>query len=356
MSDSKVEAAIHHWAPRFVSNGVSLTDFQEVTQTLLHWKDWCQAWVQRARVHELMGDEAMHKGTTLSAGEHWSRAALCYHFAKFVFVEDVVQMRDAHMKAVECRQKALPYLQPPGERVKITFGAHHFMGILRKPLGVKKPPLVVMCVGLDSTKEETQAYETPFLDRGMAILVFDGPGQGEAEYDMPIRGDYEVAVSAVMDWVGKRSDIDPERVGLWGVSMGGYYAARAAAFEPRIKACISLSGPFDWVEHWETMNELTRETFRVRAKQVSLTQAKEVAARLTLKHCAHQIRCPLYVVAGQLDRIVPWTDGEKLARAAQGPVEFVLIPDGNHVANNRAYRWRSQSADWMGLQLGLKAR
>ena len=107
MPDSRVTAAIHHWAPRFVSNGVPLTDFQEVTAGLEHWPDWCAAWCQRAAVHEALGDAASAQGHALSAGEHWSRAAVCYHFAKFVFVEDVAQMKAAHLKAVDCRNKAL---------------------------------------------------------------------------------------------------------------------------------------------------------------------------------------------------------------------------------------------------------
>jgi hypothetical protein len=113
---------------------------------------------------------------------------------------------------------------------------------LRKPVGVTKPPVMVMAVGLDSTKEETEAYEAPFLARGIAILVFDGPGQGEAQYDLAIRGDYETPVKAVIDFIGTRADLDSTRVGMWGVSLGGYYAPRAAAFDKRIKACIALGG------------------------------------------------------------------------------------------------------------------
>ena len=75
-----------------------------------------------------------------------------------------------------------------------------------------------MAVGLDSTKEETDAYEQPFHPRGMATLVFDGPGQGEAQYDFAIRGDYEVPVKAVIDYVETRNDLDTARIGMWGVS------------------------------------------------------------------------------------------------------------------------------------------
>ncbi len=353
MADSRVEAAIHHWAARFVSNGVPLTDFQEVTAGIARWPEWCAAWSARAAIHDQLGDAAFAAGNKLSAGEHWTRAGVCYHFAKFVFVEDVAQMKTAHLKAVACRTKALPHIRPAGERVEIPFEGTHFRGILRKPAGVEKPPIVIMCMGLDSAKEETEAYEAPFLSRGMAILAFDGPGQGESEYELAIRGDYEVAVRAVVDWVEKRANVDASRIGLWGVSLGGYYAPRAVAFEKRIKACISLSGPFDWSDNWPALNELTRETFRVRAKQKTQDDARRFGAALTLKGVAQNITCPMFIVAGKQDRIVPWQDGEKLAKATRGSVEFLLLDDGNHVANNRGYRWRTQSADWMARQLGV---
>jgi 2,6-dihydroxypseudooxynicotine hydrolase len=211
-------------------------------------------------------------------------------------------------------------------------------------------------MGLDSAKEEMDAYESIFLARGMATLAFDGPGQGEAEYELPIRGDYEAVVKSVVDWVEQRTDIDSTRVGLWGVSLGGYYAPRAAAFEKRVKACIALSGPYDWTELWPQMNPITREAFRVRAKCATPEAAAEYGARLTLKGVASNITCPLYIVAGKLDRIVPWQDAERLARDASGPVELLMIEDGNHVANNRAYRYRTQSADWMACELGIAAR
>lgn len=351
--DPRVAAAIAHWAPRFVANGVPLSDFEEVTRSIERWEDWCSAWSARAAVHESLGKDALSRGHGLSAGEHLTRAAVCYHFAKFVFVHDLGQMRAAHLKAVECRQAALPHLDPPGERVDIPYGASRLYGILRKPSKVSRPPLVVMCMGLDSAKEEMDAYESIFLARGMATLAFDGPGQGEGEYDFAIRGDYEAPVKAVFDWVEKRDDIDAARIGLWGVSLGGYYAPRAAAFEKRAKACIALSGPFDWADIWPDMNPLTREAFRVRAKCETPDAARAHGATLTLKGIASNITCPLYIVAGKLDRIVPWQDAETLAREAKGPVELVMIEDGNHVANNRAYRYRTQSADWMARELGV---
>jgi 2,6-dihydroxypseudooxynicotine hydrolase len=155
----------------------------------------------------------------------------------------------------------------------------------------------------------------------------------------------------VIDWLQTRRDIDVDRIGMWGVSLGGYYAPRAAAFEKRIKACIALGGPFDWAAAWDGLPELTREAFRVRSHCATQEQARRHAATLSLTGVASRITCPVFVMNGKLDRIVPWRDAERLAQAVPGPAELMIIEDGNHIANNRAYRWRPASADWMAQQL-----
>jgi pimeloyl-ACP methyl ester carboxylesterase len=350
-SDPLVDAAIAHWGARFVANGVTLTDFEEVTGALARWDDWCAAWSARAAQHEAIGRAALARGHGLTAGEALQRAGVYYHFAAFLFVQDMPQMQAAHMKAVACRQAALPHLQPPGERVLIPYGKTTLPGILRKPSGAGQPPVVMMAVGLDSTKEETGAFEAPFLARGMATLAFDGPGQGESQYALAIRGDYEVPAKAVIDYVGTRRDLDSSRLGMWGISLGGYYASRAAAFEARIKACIALGGPFDWGAAWDGLPELTREAFRVRSHCATQEEARKRAATLSLVGLANRIKCPIFIVNGRRDRIVPAADAERLAREVEGPAELLMIEDGNHIATNRAYRWRSQSADWMAERL-----
>ena len=351
--DALVKSALSHWAARFVANGVVLTDFEEVVASVQKYDDWCRAWSDKAAVHEALGREALAKGKFLTAGEHLQRAGVYYHFGKFLFVQDIPQMKAAHMKAVECRTLALPHLTPAGERVAIPFEGKHLYGILRKPAGVKNPPVMIMACGLDSAKEETDAYEMPFLARGIAILVFDGPGQGEAEYDFPIRGNYETAVKAVCDYIETRSDVDTKRIGLWGVSMGGYYAPRSAAFEKRVKACIALSGPYNMGKNWDTIPDLTREAIRVRSHAKTQEEGRKNALTLSMEGVAEKITCPIYIVAGKQDRVVPWQDAERLSKEVRGPVVFSLIEDGNHVANNRGYKWRLQTADWMAEQLGV---
>jgi len=351
ISDPRVAAAIAHWAPRFVTNGVALTDFEEVTASIKSWDDWCAAWSASAAQHEAMGRDALEREKFISAGEHLQRAGVYYHFGKFLFVHDIPQMRAAHMRAVECRRLALPYLRPPGERVEMPYQGRSLAGILRKPLGIERPPVLIFVCGLDSCKEETDTYEQPFLARGIATLAFDGPGQGEAEYDFAIRGDYEVAAKAVLDFIETRRDLDARRIGIAGISLGGYYAPRAAAFDKRIRACLALGGPFDWAECWDGLPGLTREAFRVRSKCATMEDAVRHAATLSLADVASRIDCPIYIMNGREDQVVPAADAERLAREVSGPVKLNLVEGGNHIANNRPYRWRTQSADWMADEL-----
>jgi 2,6-dihydroxypseudooxynicotine hydrolase len=290
-------------APRFVTNGVPLTDFQDVTAGLERWEDWCAAWSARGAIHEALGDTALAEGFTLSAGEHLTRAAVGYHFGKFLFVNDLPQMKRAHLKSVECRTRALPFLQPPGERVAIPYEGTTLYGNLRKPAGTARPPIVVMCMGLDSAKEEMDEYENRFLKRGLATLAFDGPGQGEAEYELGICPEYEKPVRAVVDWIDTRGDLDAGRVGIWGVSLGGYYAPRAACFEKRLKACVALSGPYARSGSFEGRPVINVEAFRVRSHSKDLEEAGKVALRMTLEGVANQIACPIYIVAGTKDRL-----------------------------------------------------
>jgi 2,6-dihydroxypseudooxynicotine hydrolase len=350
--DSRIKAAVSHWAARMVSNGVPLADFQDVTNSIDSWNDWCKAWSERGRVHEELGRRAISEKRFISAGEHLTTAGVCYHFGKFLFVQDRDQMKEAHLAAVRCRLDALPYIDPPGIAVDVPWSEKILKGILRKPAGQPKPPVVIMTMGLDSAKEEMDSNELVFLKRGMATLTFDGPGQGECEYTMPICPEYEGPVGAVLDWIGMRDDLDNGNIGIWGVSLGGYYAPRAAAFHPDIKACISLSGPFDWGEILDSIPALTRSAFFARSMSRDEKELRRIADRMTLKDCASDIRCPINIVTGKLDEVVPSHHGKRLADRVSGPVYLNIIEDGGHVANNRGYKYRTQSADWMARQLG----
>ena len=354
MADEQVTAAIQHWAPRFVSNGIPLHDFQVTTGSLERWEDWCAAWVTRGRVHEELAERALAGGHTLTAGQHLLTAARCHHFGKFVFVEHPEEMRAAHELAVDAYARALPLLDPPGRKVEIPFGGAKLVGALRVPTarpGEAAPPVVVLVSGLDSTKEEVDAYGEHLLARGIATFALDGPGQGEAEYDVPMRHDYEVALGAALDVLETFDDIDATRAGIYGVSLGGHYVIRAAAFEPRVRACASISGSYRVLDSWAGRPRANRMTYQVRAHLASEEATEAFLVDYDLAGVAERVTCPLYVVAGTKDRLTPASAGERIAAEAQGPVVLDVIEGGNHVVYNMPYRYRPQVADWFAAVL-----
>jgi dienelactone hydrolase len=349
--DDRVASAIANWAPRFTSNGVTGADFTRITTGLEHWADWCGAWSGVAAEHEQLGREALQSGRSRSAGEHLSRAAVYYHFAKFVFVDDLGQMREAHRHAVECLDDALAHLAPTGRRVEIPFEGSRLVGVLRVPAGEGPHPVVIMLSGLDSAKEELRATEDTFLARGLATFAVDGPGQGEAEYDLPIRGDWSAPGIAIADAVSALPDVDADRLGLWGVSLGGYYAPRvAAALGDRVRACVALAGPYNFGDCWDGLPALTRQTFQVRSGAADEAEAHRIASTLGLEGQVRSITAPLLVVFGRKDRLIPWQHAERLASEA-ADVELLMLEEGNHGCANIAPWHRPYTADWLATRL-----
>jgi dienelactone hydrolase len=350
--DDRLTMALSHWAPRFTTNGVTVGDFERIISGLRSWDEWCAAWSAVAGEHEQLGRDALAAGRTISAGDHLARAAVYFHFAKFLFVNDLKQMRGAHQRAVRCLADALPYLHPPGRRIEIPFEGSQLVGILRLPGGSGRYPVMIMIPGLDSAKEELRSTEDLFLERGIATFSVDGPGQGEAEYDLAIRGDWEVPGGAIIDRLSTEDGLDCERIGVWGVSLGGYYAPRVASGDERVKACVALAGPYSFADGWDIRPILTQEAFRVRSKSPDLETARKKAAELTMAGRASLITCPLLAVMGKLDRLVPWQQAQRLVDEASGPARLLLLEKGNHGCANLAPFHRQATADWAAEQLG----
>ncbi len=351
MPDARVEAAVRHWAGRFIANGVDYNDFVTTTAGISTWDEWLPAWTATAQRHVDLAEEARAVGRHRSAGEAWLRAAISYHFSKFVWILDPAQNRANTVSAVEAMRRAHELLATGAERIEAPLGPGRVFATLRRPsVGPAAVPLVVLIPGLDSTKEEFFRWEQVFLDRGMATLSVDGPGQGEAGFELPLRHDYESAVGAILDAAEACPGIASDRVGAVGVSLGGYYVVRAAAFETRIRALASVSGPFDFSAGWETMPELTRETVRYVSGAEDDAGARRGAAKLELSGVAERVAVPSLVVTGAQDRVIAWSDTKRIADAIPGAV-WVLYEHGTHVCNNMPYAYRPLVADWMADQL-----
>lgn len=352
MPDRLVQVALSNWGPRFTSNGVDPADFARIASSIDSWSDWCRTWSNEAKKHEVMGRKALESERSLSAGFHLSMASVYYHFAKFLFVCDPEQMRTAHDNAVRCCNDALGHLSPSGLRVEIPYPGRNLAGILRIPSAGSRPhPAVVLISGLDSTKEEFRLVERTFLNRGMATLSVDGPGQGELEYDLPIEADWSRPGKAIMDWLQGRSDIDGDRVGIWGVSLGGYYSARWASEDSRVRACVSLSGTYNFGDAWKALPQLSKDAFILRSHSADETSAAAAAGELSLENRAEHISCPLLVIVGKKDALFDWETTSRIAREASGPSELLAIDGAGHGCANYSYAHRPYCADWMADKL-----
>jgi pimeloyl-ACP methyl ester carboxylesterase len=351
VADERVQAAIRNWAGRFIANGVDYNDFARTTAAIERWEDWLERWSETAQVHVALAEAATAAGRERSAGEAYARAAVTYHFSKFVWVLDPERNRANTRAAIRCLSEAHARLDLTAERVEAAMDAGPVVANLRRPPGAAEPvPLVVLIPGLDSTKEEFFCWEAVFLARGMATLSLDGPGQGETAWRMPIRPEYELAVGAILDAVATRPELDAGRIGAVGVSLGGHYVVRAGAFEPRLRALAGISGPYDFAAGWEAMPSLTRETVVHHTGASSEAQARARAGELNLDGVAERVTVPCLVVTGRRDRVIAWEQTKRIADAIPG-ADWVLYEDGTHVCNNIPYKYRPLVADWMRARL-----
>lgn len=352
MADERVATAVHHWAARFIANGVDYNDFVRTTASIDRWDQWLDAWTQTADLHAELADRARDRGRLRSAGEAYLRAAISYHFSKFVWVLDRDRNRENTRAAIRALYAAHELLDPTAERIEAPLGGATVVANLRRPLASEPAPLVVLIPGLDSTKEEFFVWESVFLDRGMATLSLDGPGQGETGFELDIAPEYELAVAAVLDAVAGRAELDQRRIGAAGVSLGGHYVVRAAAFEPRLTAIASISGPYAFAADWESLPSLTRETIAHHTGAgTDAALARSRAQALDLAGVAEHVRQPCLVVTGARDRVIAWQQTRRIADDVPG-AEWVLYEDGTHVCNNIPFKYRPLVADWMRERLG----
>ena len=189
-----------------------------------------------------MAAESLSGGHRVSAGEAYLRASLYYRASEFYLHADVsdTRAREASSKGVSCYAKAVELLKLPVTRVAIPYEGTTLPGWYYKAdrtgtADSGKAPLLIVIQGYDGTAEETQYEGMEAIKRGIDCLIFEGPGQGQAlrEGNLTFRMDWENVFKPVIDWAVARPDVDPARIAVLGISFGGSYVLRAAAFERR---------------------------------------------------------------------------------------------------------------------------
>ena len=349
--DQRVEFVKRNWTGRFLRAEVNYFDYQQVMSRIHAWEDWLPAWNDKACEYEELAEAAEKRGARHSAAEAWRRAAMCWHFGKFNWFVDVEKSLHAQRRMNACYERALWSLDPPGEKVMISYGGTHMAAIFRRPAGATTSPIVLLIGGLDSVKEELQVMADYFLKREMATLTMDGPGQGETGLHLGIEPAYEKPVGAAMDFLEDLAGIDASRVGLYGQSLGAHYVIRAVAFETRVKAAVASSGPYSLAGRWAQLSPTSQAGYQFRTGSKTPEETAERLRKFDLTGIVEKVSRPLLVLHGTADEVVPFTDGERIAREGSQAI-FWRMEGGNHSLSNKHFEVRTGVADWMAEQLG----
>ncbi|KUJ09190.1 alpha/beta-hydrolase, partial [Mollisia scopiformis] len=222
-------------------------------------KSWVQAWVSTARRVEAYGEEALKGNHKVSAREAFLRATTYYQAAFFFTLLSDPRKPEIYQKHTGCFQKAGKLFDPPFETLSIPFEGRSLFGYFIRGGSDSKPrPTVLIQMGADSSSEQIyfSGGGAAAVRLGYNALIFERPSQTGTymrDNSLHYRYDWEVPVTAVVDYALTRPEVDPARIALIAYSMGGYFGPRAVAFEKRIAACV-VSGLvpaiMNLVSHW----------------------------------------------------------------------------------------------------------
>jgi alpha-beta hydrolase superfamily lysophospholipase len=288
---------------------------------------WFREWAREARTVEDRGRECIADGRTTSGAQYLQRASAYYHVGERFLQPKSAQGLDAYRRGVDCLRDAAKYIKRPRlEHVEIPYAGTSLPAIYVHAESAKpKAPAMVFFDGLDVTKE-IQYFKgvADLVARGIACLIVDGPGNGESIRfrKLFLRHDTEHYATPVFDWLAARSEIDEARIGVMAISLGGYYAPRAAAFEPRFACCIAWGAQWDyhkiWRERFERLALADTPSLSVASQHitwiVNATSQEEALKRLEpfkLDGVVQKIACPFLMLHGEGDEQIPLSEAQK---------------------------------------------
>jgi dienelactone hydrolase len=330
---------------------------------------WWQEWTAMAKRIEGFGEQAERDGHELTAGSYYLRAAI-YYFCGERFIPPSERKWETYRSCLRCFRKGIARRYPQIERVEVPYEGTTLPAWFFRSDVKGRAPAVVMFDGLDNAKEMSVLFGgVEIVRRGIHVLAIDGPGQGEALrlQGIPSRYDYEVPARAALDYLTGRDDVDSKRVAVMGFSMGGYYAPRAAAMEPRFAACVAWGGHFDYHEAWMRRRKVMESGgTRLSAPPFQLPWVLGVAdmdacmkklENYRLAGVAERIRCPFYCIHGENDSIVPLEFAERLYQAVGSKdktLKVLTAYDGGseHCQEDNRQVGANLVADWLAERLG----
>jgi pimeloyl-ACP methyl ester carboxylesterase len=215
------------------------------------FESWYTEWTRTAQRVQKIAEDCLAREHTLSARKAYLRASNYYRTAEFFLHTNPGDPRilTTWQASRDCFAQAAIRFAFPCEAVEIPYEGSTLPGYFYRVDHSDAPrPTLIFHGGFDSTVEELYFVGVAAaLEHGYNCLTFDGPGQGRVirQQHLPFRPDWEAVVTPVVEYAMSRPEIDSHHLALMGMSQGGYFAPRAAAFEPRIKALIAYDGVFN---------------------------------------------------------------------------------------------------------------
>jgi len=329
------------------------SDLKEVCARIQKFVDIPREFSWAAARREEQARQAERAGRLSEARAHYYIAACFYTNAMWAIYEDgnSERMRWQERKRA-CYDKFIEYAGRPIERVELPYEGKKIQAVLHLPPQRKageKVPCILYIPGMDGVKEDNPANGDPFLERGFAVLAIDGPGQGETrERGVKCTAEnYADAGRLACDYLTKRPEIDAERLGVMGSSMGSYWAPRVVAAEKRFKAC-AVSGVCMEPGQYAIFN-MSSPTFKLNYMYMSGYDDEaafdEFCKTLSLRGVTGKITCPYMVVAGEDDEHCDMKFVYELMREIPAPKLLYVFEGERHSIRNP--RSRPLVVNWL---------
>ena len=334
-----------------------------------------ETWSQMAdKLCELAAeDEAA--GRLISAGEKYNRAATYLLTCERLQAHGAPGRMALYQRFLEVFARGLQLSEENCERVTLAYEGKELSALYVRAEGVQGPaPILVQVNGLDSTKEMKYRVGLPawLAKRGVSSLIVDQPGTGEALrlHGLTARFDSEHWASRVVDWLETRPEVDAKRIGMEGVSLGGYYSPRAVAFEPRFACGVAWGANHDWrdVQKRRLQREGNLPVPHYWAHVCWVWGAKDIDDFMRIAEDVHldgvldRIRVPFLVTHGEKDSQIPlqWAHRtyEQLVNSPKRELKVFTEREGGcqHSSFDNSINAGHYIADWVAQALGGHTR
>jgi dienelactone hydrolase len=311
-------------------------------------------------------EQAGHIRTAMNC---YMRAADYYRQAEFFLQPDDPRRLATFTLMERSSHGFLRHLNPSGEVLDIPYenGAAMPAYFVRAPFPVEKQPVLICMGGLDSIKDEMwfmQAHGA--LQRGISVLMIDGPGQGGTlrRQKLVNRVDTEIPIGRCIDYLETRGDVDTSRIAVCGSSLGGYYAARAACYEHRLAACISHGAIWSITDLWGNAPEDHGLATHIKWAfgRATMKSAMEKAREFTLEGHLEHMRCPYLVMHGGHD-VLTVSQARKVydygkAKGVNCTLRLLQAEEtgAEHCQHDNPTIGQEILADWLADQFGIDQR